>query len=156
NRERVAAGWLRQGRRGHTGDRVSMYRFVLALGALGMSWGSGSCTEAVLLGHELGASASGAGASAARPGAGAGGDGAPAAGTGGAEFPLGGAGGASGGAPPSPDADAGPCQPRPCGGRVRACGDCSDDDGDGAIDAADPDCLGPCDDSEGELFNGTA
>jgi hypothetical protein len=35
-----------------------------------------------------------------------------------------------------------------------ACGDCEDNDGDGAIDAADPDCLGPCDNSEEELFTG--
>jgi hypothetical protein len=37
-----------------------------------------------------------------------------------------------------------------CAGRVTACGDCSDNDGDGLIDNNDPECLGPCDNYEGE------
>jgi hypothetical protein len=62
--------------------------------------------------------------------------------------------------PAEPDAAApalvstGPCQPVSCGGMPRQCGNCLDDDGDGRIDASDPECLGPCDDSEGALFSG--
>jgi hypothetical protein len=37
-----------------------------------------------------------------------------------------------------------------CAGRVTACGDCSDNDDDGLIDNDDPECLGPCDNYEGE------
>jgi hypothetical protein len=37
-----------------------------------------------------------------------------------------------------------------CQGRVTACGDCSDNDDDGLIDNYDPECLGPCDNYEGE------
>ena len=48
----------------------------------------------------------------------------------------------------------GVCEQVSCAGRVRACGNCDDDDGDGVSDASDPDCLGPCDDSEAELFTG--
>jgi hypothetical protein len=37
---------------------------------------------------------------------------------------------------------------------VKACGNCADDDGDGLIDALDPECLGPCDDDEAGLSSG--
>jgi hypothetical protein len=40
------------------------------------------------------------------------------------------------------------CAPVRCGGPVLACGDCIDNDEDGLIDAHDPDCFGPCSDSE--------
>jgi hypothetical protein len=49
------------------------------------------------------------------------------------------------------DADGGvsaACEPAPCQGRALSCGNCEDDDGDGLVDALDPDCLGPCDDNE--------
>lgn len=74
----------------------------------------------------------------------------------------GGAGGtspvASGGDAAGPDA-ATPlppfeCVPVECRGETLACGNCEDDDGDGLSDAADPECLGPCDASEDELFTG--
>lgn len=48
------------------------------------------------------------------------------------------------------------CQPATCGNALLACGNCLDDDGDGRVDAADAECLGPCDDSEDELFTGAA
>lgn len=35
-----------------------------------------------------------------------------------------------------------------CRGPVLQCGDCIDNDGDGRVDADDPDCFGPCSDSE--------
>jgi hypothetical protein len=50
-------------------------------------------------------------------------------------------------------ATSGECLQVACGS-VQACGNCSDDDRDGLVDAADPDCLGPCDDNEAELFTG--
>ena len=34
------------------------------------------------------------------------------------------------------------------------CGDCEDDDGDSLIDAADSECLGPCDNTEDSFFGG--
>ena len=37
-----------------------------------------------------------------------------------------------------------------CDNRITACGDCSDNDGDGLVDWRDPECLGPCDNYEGE------
>jgi hypothetical protein len=40
------------------------------------------------------------------------------------------------------------CVPAACDGRTYRCGNCLDDDGDGLVDAADPDCLGPCHNSE--------
>jgi hypothetical protein len=108
------------------------------------------CTEEVRLGDVLAAAgeSSRAGASGA-------------AGTSGAtagqpsEFPFGGAG-PNLDAGDTPPFDAGPCVPVACGASYRRCGNCQDDDGDGAIDARDPDCLGPCDDSEAELGTGTA
>lgn len=50
----------------------------------------------------------------------------------------------------------GVCEPVSCAGSERACGNCQDDDGDGVVDANDPECLGPCDDSEAELFTGVS
>lgn len=41
------------------------------------------------------------------------------------------------------------CYPTSCAGHVLECGDCQDDDGDGRVDWRDPECLGPCDNSEG-------
>ena len=37
----------------------------------------------------------------------------------------------------------------PCGGKIYACGDTIDNDGDGKIDGMDPECTSPCDDDEG-------
>jgi hypothetical protein len=47
--------------------------------------------------------------------------------------------------------EAGACQPQRCRGKLRACGDCVDNDADGQSDSADPDCWSPCDDSEATL-----
>ncbi len=53
---------------------------------------------------------------------------------------------------PIPPADAGfVCEPVACRGQPRACGNCLDDDEDGLPDYLDPDCWGPCDDSESLL-----
>ncbi len=42
----------------------------------------------------------------------------------------------------------GGCHPVTCQGHQYQCGDCMDNDGDGLIDAYDPNCLGPCDNNE--------
>lgn len=41
-----------------------------------------------------------------------------------------------------------------CQNHVYQCGDLMDNDGDGLIDAFDPDCLGPCDNTEDSFFGG--
>jgi hypothetical protein len=41
-----------------------------------------------------------------------------------------------------------------CNGVVYACGDGIDNDGDGKIDAQDPECSGPCDNDEGSFATG--
>lgn len=56
-------------------------------------------------------------------------------------------GDASGGGGPDGNADS--TGTVPCPKQVYQCGDLIDNDGDGLIDAEDPDCLGPCDDTEG-------
>ncbi|AKF07795.1 hypothetical protein [Sandaracinus amylolyticus] len=43
------------------------------------------------------------------------------------------------------------CVQAECQGRLYLCGNCLDDDGDGLSDSEDPDCLGPCDNSEDRL-----
>lgn len=50
-----------------------------------------------------------------------------------------------------PDGAVVACVPAMCQGRIYACGDCLDNDDDGLIDSMDPDCLGPCDNSEDRL-----
>ncbi len=89
-------------------------------------------------------------------------DAAVSAGGAGVLFPIGGEGGqagsvaegvAGGAALPI---DAGPCVPVACGASSYACGDCVDNDADGRVDASDPECLGPCDDSESALSSGIA
>lgn len=57
-----------------------------------------------------------------------------------------GAGGSSGGEAP--------CAQTLCRGKLYQCGNCKDDDADGAGDALDVDCLGPCDDDESGLSTG--
>jgi len=39
-----------------------------------------------------------------------------------------------------------------CAGHLTECGDCEDNDGDGFVDWHDPECLGPCDNTEGPIF----
>lgn len=46
------------------------------------------------------------------------------------------------------------CEPVLCGAALQLCGDCIDNDGDGLVDAADPECLGPCDNDEASLVTG--
>ena len=41
------------------------------------------------------------------------------------------------------------CYPTECDGHLLECGNCEDDDEDGLYDWHDPECLGPCDNTEG-------
>lgn len=73
----------------------------------------------------------------------------PGAGASGAGSNSGGSGGsAAGGAAPNGGSAGTTCEPALCQGRVYACGNCIDDDGDGTLDSDDVHCTGPCDDSE--------
>lgn len=53
-----------------------------------------------------------------------------------------------------PDGNIIPFGPIPCQGHIYQCGDEIDNDGDGVADAADPDCLGPCDNNEMGFYLG--
>lgn len=46
----------------------------------------------------------------------------------------------------------GGCRPVQCDGRTTECGDCMDNDTDGVVDSRDPECLGPCDNTEGPIL----
>jgi hypothetical protein len=115
----------------------------LVLAALGCCW---ACSEDVRLGQNLGAGG-------ALPVVQAGASGSTSMPVG--PFPI-------DPAPPvaladaAPPVPAGPCEPVRCGGSPKQCGNCIDDDGDGVADANDPECLGPCDDSEAELSTGNS
>jgi hypothetical protein len=52
------------------------------------------------------------------------------------------------------DGGASGCVQTLCRGKPYQCGDCMDNEGDGLIDAADPECLGPCDDDEAGFSTG--
>jgi hypothetical protein len=54
--------------------------------------------------------------------------------------------------PGIPLPDGGMCYFASCARGVWACGDCMDNDGDGLIDDDDPDCLGPCHNSENSFY----
>jgi hypothetical protein len=61
----------------------------------------------------------------------------------------------SGGSASSTTGEAGAgggCRATACQGRFYLCGNCQDDDMDGLIDSMDPDCLGPCHNSEDAYY----
>jgi hypothetical protein len=47
-----------------------------------------------------------------------------------------------------------PTEQARCQDHVYQCGDLIDNDGDGLVDSVDPDCLGPCDNTEDSFFGG--
>jgi hypothetical protein len=65
-----------------------------------------------------------------------------------------GGGGTSGGAGQTGTAGAGGSASYGCKENPSACSDGKDNDGDGLIDAADPECSGPCDNDEGTFATG--
>jgi hypothetical protein len=74
------------------------------------------------------------------------------------DLPRGGGNGtggvSSGGVAGQGGGSGGMCVDALCQGKSYQCGNCKDDDGDGLIDALDPDCLGPCDNTEDLYFLG--
>ena len=44
------------------------------------------------------------------------------------------------------------CQPHACQGKIYLCGNCVDDDDDQLIDSDDPECTGPCDNTENSYY----
>ncbi len=91
-----------------------------------------ACARDIVLGSDV---TSGGAPSGATGGGGASGH----AGAGTAGQPV------SGGAAGAPERE---CVKAMCHGMTYLCGDCMDNDGDGKIDAEDPECTGPCDDRE--------
>lgn len=78
------------------------------------------------------------------------GSGGTAGGSGTGGLGMGGTGTGGTGAVAGTGGSSGGCQLIECAGRVTLCGDCIDNDEDGLIDNDDPECLGPCDNYEGE------
>ncbi|HKO48656.1 MAG TPA: hypothetical protein VJV79_13085 [Polyangiaceae bacterium] len=60
----------------------------------------------------------------------------------------------SSGASATAGSDPWTCHITTCQGRAYLCGNCIDDDRDGLIDSADPECTGPCDDTEDSYYGG--
>jgi hypothetical protein len=115
--------------------RVWSLAFGVSLSAVAFN-----CSEHVEIAHDLAAATAGAvGISGAANGAG------------GSSIDTGGS--AEAGAAASGGA-AHVCMPTPCQGQIYQCGDCKDNDGDGLIDSDDPDCTGPCDNTEDSYFGG--
>jgi hypothetical protein len=65
-----------------------------------------------------------------------------------------GSGGAGAGASSGSGAVAPPTEIVTCQGKTYECGDLIDNDGDGLLDSQDPDCLGPCDNTEDSYYGG--
>jgi hypothetical protein len=110
------------------------------------------CVSDVPIGFDRQPSA-GAGAGTAGGGASAGGSSGGGTGGGGAAgTDTSGSGGANAGETGGSGDSGSGCNVTRCGNTVYTCGDCEDNDGDGAIDAADGQCLGPCDDTEASYY----
>jgi hypothetical protein len=99
-----------------------------------------TCSRDIPLGSDETSGASATGGSGGQPATGAGGYGAT-----GGTIGIGGESAPEAGAAGTPEHT---CVPATCHGKTYACGDCKDNDGDGKIDAEDPECTGPCDDRE--------
>ena len=115
----------------------SQYRFILLLSLSSLlvlsACNSSSSGDAFIgTGGMIGSGGTGAGVGTGGTGAGVG--------TGGT-----GAGVGTGGA-------SGNCSIILCDGKSMVCGDCLDNDGDGLVDDNDPECLGPCDNTEGDVL----
>jgi hypothetical protein len=85
---------------------------------------------------------------------GANGNGGAGQGQGGGFVGSGGVGGAGQGGSTSGGGVLPPTEIATCQGHVYECGDLIDNDMDGLLDSVDPECLGPCDDTEDSLYGG--
>jgi hypothetical protein len=90
------------------------------------------CSEYIEVGRDLRAAGAGAGAGAGAAGAGLN----------------------TSGAIDSGGAAAHVCEPRACQGKIYQCGDCLDNDRDQLEDSDDPECTGPCDNTEDSYYGG--
>jgi hypothetical protein len=106
---------------------------------LGASWLVQSCSDHIELGRDFPIAAAGSIASAGSAASGGSGGNA-------------GGGGAFGGG--SGEAATHVCQKTTCQGQIYQCGDCFDNDGDHLVDSDDPDCTGPCDNTESSYYGG--
>ncbi|NUP13486.1 MAG: hypothetical protein HOW73_46200, partial [Polyangiaceae bacterium] len=123
-----------------TSTRTSVLLFVGF--ALAASFGGCSCDD----GEEDDNGGGAAGGGTTTMTGGSGGNGAAAAGGGGSASTGGGNTGGSTVTPPTTIAE--------CQGHVYQCGDLIDNDSDGLLDTVDPDCLGPCDNTEDSYYGG--
>ena len=62
--------------------------------------------------------------------------------------------GSTAGSTAAAGSDALACRIATCQGKIYRCGDCLDNDADGLADSADPECTGPCDDTEDSYYGG--
>ena len=127
---------------------------VVSAGIFGgaLASGCGSSGEDGVFGGTATGTTSSASASGSASGSGASGSASSsgqASGTGGASST-----GAAASSASAASSGAGGAVQAPCQGHVYACGDLIDNDGDGLVDSADPDCLGPCDNTEGSYYGG--
>jgi len=116
-----------------------LYLFAFVIGAVPLA-----CSDDhidVVGGGGSGASAPGG------AGSGAGNAGGSGAGVSDGAGPAGGSGGSGGSGGIQPPTEIAECQ-----GQIYECGDLIDNDKDGLLDSVDPDCLGPCDNTEDSYF----
>jgi hypothetical protein len=107
---------------------------------LGLFLSAPGCSEHIQVGRDY-------------PGGGSGDGSAASSGSGGLALNVGGSSGTPNGASGGGATTHG-CQVTACQNKIYRCGNCLDDDGDQLIDADDPDCTGPCDDTEDSYFGG--
>ena len=129
--------------------QFARFAYVGALIGLG-------CTTSIVACSGEDDNTAGSGSTVSTASGGAGGVGG--AGVGGTGVSVGGAGGTGGAGGSTGSFTSGvggtPTVVAPCQGHIYECGDLVDNDGDGLLDSQDPDCLGPCDDTEDSYYGG--
>jgi len=113
-----------------------LYRVVLVTSAFAVPFAVGASCSDSSDSNNAGSAAGGSGTASGGAGSGAN------SGTGGA------------GADPYTGSGGAPTTIAECQGKVYECGDLIDNDMDGLIDSQDPDCLGPCDNTEDSYYGG--
>ena len=120
---------------------VSVASLALVAATFGFGFSAG-CSDDTVDGTQPSGSGAGTGTNTGAGGAGAGGAG------------MGGAGGATSTGTYTTGVGGAPTVIAECQNQVYQCGDLMDNDGDGLIDYQDPDCLGPCDNTEDSYYGG--